>query len=132
LALAPRQPGSSIKPLVYLTAFEQGLNPAVQVIDQTTAFSAPPGQPPYVPTNFEDKFYGRVTLRDALGNSLNVPAVKVLKSIGVPALLNMARRQGLTTLNNWNPEWLSLTLGGGEVKLLEMVGAYANIARGGV
>jgi membrane peptidoglycan carboxypeptidase len=132
LALAPRQPGSSIKPLVYLTGFERGLNPAVEVLDQPTAFSAPPGQPPYFPTNFEDKFYGLVTLRDALGNSLNVPAVKVLKYVGVPALQTMARRLGVTTLDNWDPRWLSLTLGGGEVRPLEMVGAYATIAREGV
>src|SRR5439155_15844630 len=72
-----------------------------------------------------------VTLRDALGNSLNVPAVKVLKWEGVPAFLDMAHRLGVTTLDNWDPRWLSLTLGGGEVKLLEMVGAYATIAREG-
>jgi penicillin-binding protein 1C len=131
VALAGRQPGSSIKPLVYLTAFEKGLNPAVEVVDQPTAFSAPPGQPPYFPTNFEDKFYGRLTLRDALGNSLNVPAVKTLKYVGVPAFQAMARRLGITTLDSWDPRWLSITLGGGEVRLLELVGAYATIAREG-
>src|SRR5579884_997370 len=131
LAVAGRQPGSSIKPIVYLTGFEKGLNPAVRVLDQPTAFSAPPGQPPYMPDNWESRFYGLVTLRDALGNSLNVPAVKVLKYVGVPAVQDMARRLGLTTLDNWDPRWLSLTLGGGEVKLLEMVGAYATIAREG-
>jgi penicillin-binding protein 1C len=131
VALAGRQPGSSIKPLVYLTGFEKGLNPAVEVLDQPTTFSAPPGQPPYVPTNWENHYYGRVTLRDALGNSLNVPAVKVLKYVGVPAVQEMARRLGVTTLDNWDPRWLSLTLGGGEVRLLEMTGAYATIARVG-
>src|SRR5206468_12820194 len=79
VALAGRQPGSSIKPLLYLAGFERGLFPAVEVDDHQTAFSAPPGQPPYMPANYDDKYYGRVTLRDALGNSLNVPAVKVLK-----------------------------------------------------
>lgn len=129
IAVAGRQPGSSIKPLVYLTGFEKGLNPAVTVLDQPTAFSSPPGQPPYVPTNWENRYYGEVTLRDALGNSLNVPAVKVLKYVGVPAFLDLARRFGITTLDSWDPRWLSLTLGGGEVRLLEMVGAYATIAR---
>jgi penicillin-binding protein 1C len=132
LALAGRQPGSSIKPVVYLAGFERGLNPAVEVLDQRTVFSAPPGQPPYVPTNWENRFYGRVTLRDALGNSLNVPAVKVLKYIGVPAFQDMARRLGITTLDRWDPRWLSITLGGGEVRLLELVNAYATIAREGV
>ncbi len=129
VALAPRQPGSSIKPLVYLAGFERGLNPATEVIDARTAFPAPPGQPQYMPTNYENKYYGRVPLRDALGNSLNVPAVKVLKYIGVPALQDMARRFGITTLDSWNPQWLSLTLGGGEVRLLEMTNAYAAISR---
>ena len=126
-----RQPGSSIKPLVYLTGFEHGLNPAVEVMDEPTDFSAPPGQPPYRPENYENHYYGRTTLRDALGNSLNIPAVKVLKYIGVPAFQEMARRLGITTLDNWDRHWLSLTLGGGEVKLLELTGAYATVAREG-
>ena len=131
VATSARQPGSSIKPLVYLTGFEHGLNPATQVDDAPTPFSAPPGQPPYMPENYEKKYYGRIDLREALGNSLNVPAVKVLKFVGVSTFQEMARRLGITTLNNWDPRWLSLTLGGGEVRLLELVGAYAAIARGG-
>lgn len=131
VATSVRQPGSSIKPLVYLAGFERGLNPATEVIDALTPFSSPPPQPPYVPRNYEDKYYGRVSLRDALGNSLNVPAVKVLKFIGVPALQDMARRLGITTLDAWDPRWLSVTLGGGEVRLLELTGAYATIAREG-
>ncbi len=131
VSLAGRQPGSSIKPLVYLAGFERGLYPAVQVDDRRTAFSAPPGQPPYMPANYEDKYYGRVTLRDALGNSLNVPAVKTLKYVGVPALKDMARRLGITTLDSWDDRWLSLTLGGGEVRLLELTNAYAAISREG-
>ena len=131
VAVAGRQPGSSIKPLVYLAGFEQGLNPAVEVLDRQIGFSSPPGQPPYVPANYDDKYYGRVTLRDALGNSLNVPAVMVLKYAGVPQFKDLARRMGITTLDDWDRRWLSLTLGGGEVKLLELVGAYATIARGG-
>ncbi|MCC7105948.1 MAG: transglycosylase domain-containing protein [Chloroflexi bacterium] len=131
VALAGRQPGSSIKPLLYLAGFEHGLNPATRVMDQPTAFSAPPGQPPYTPANYENHYFGLVTLRDALGNSLNVPAVKVLKDVGVPALQEMARRLGITTFDSWDPRWLSLTLGGGEVRLLELTGAYATIAREG-
>ena len=129
VATAGRQPGSSIKPLVFLSGFEHGLNPGVTVLDQRTDFPAPPGQPPYRPANYEDKYFGLVTLRDALGNSLNVPAVKVLQYVGVPALQDMARRLGITTLDDWDPQWLSLTLGGGEVQLVELTGAYATIAQ---
>jgi penicillin-binding protein 1C len=131
VATSVRQPGSSIKPLVFLSGFEHGLNPAVEVEDARTDFSAPPGQPPYRPENYENKYYGRTTLRDALGNSLNVPAVKVLKYVGVPAFQDLARRLGISTLDRWDPQWLSLTLGGGEVRLLELTGAYATLARGG-
>lgn len=129
VALALRQPGSSIKPLVYLSGFEHGLNPATELIDRVTAFPAPPGQPLYVPVNYENRYYGRVTIRDALGNSLNVPAVKVLKYVGIPAFQDLARRFGITTLDHWDRRWLSLTLGGGEIRLLELTNAYATIAR---
>jgi penicillin-binding protein 1C len=131
VATSVRQPGSSIKPLVFLAGFERGLNPATEVQDQPTAFSAPFGQPPYRPENYETKYFGRVALRDALGNSLNIPAVKVLKYVGVANFQELARRFGIATLDSWDPRWLSLTLGGGEVRLLEMTGAYATLARGG-
>ena len=131
VATSARQPGSSIKPLVFLSGFERGLNPAVEVMDEPTSFSAPPGQPAYRPENYENKYFGRTTLRDALGNSLNVPAVKVLKYVGVPAFQDLARRLGITTFDEWDPRWLSLTLGGGEVRLLQLTGAYAMLARGG-
>ena len=129
VALALRQPGSSIKPFVYLAGFERGLNPATELVDAVTLFPAPPGQPLYRPANYENKYYGRVNIRDSLGNSLNIPAVKVLKYVGVPALQDVTRRFGITTLDNWNPQWLSLTLGGGEVRLLELTNAYATITR---
>jgi membrane peptidoglycan carboxypeptidase len=131
VAIAGRQPGSSIKPLVFLAGFEKGLTPAVETQDRLTQFSAPLGQPPYTPRNYEDRYYGQVTLRDALGNSLNVPAVKVLKYVGVPAFKDLANRLGITTLDDWDPQWLSLTLGGGEIRLAELTGAYAAISRMG-
>jgi penicillin-binding protein 1C len=131
VATSFRQPGSSIKPLVFLSGFEHGLNPATEVLDQPTAFSAPVGQPPYQPENYEKKYYGRIALRESLGNSLNVPAVKVLKYVGVPTFQELARRLGVSSLDRWDAQWLSLTLGGGEVRLLELTGAYATLARGG-
>ncbi|MBN1179307.1 MAG: PBP1A family penicillin-binding protein [Anaerolineae bacterium] len=130
VALRERQPGSSIKPLTYIAAFEQGWTPATVIWDMETQF--PDGaNPPYVPHNYDDTFHGPVSIRAALANSYNIPAVKTLQFIGVPTLIEMAERLGITTLTR-DTYGLSLTLGGGEVKLLEMVGAYAVFANQGI
>jgi 1A family penicillin-binding protein len=130
VAVRPRQPGSAIKPLTYLAAFEKGWTPATLIWDVETEF--PDGaNPPYKPTNYDGKFHGPVLVRQALGNSYNVPAVKALQFVGIPGLLDMARRLGITTLNRQD-YGLSLTLGGGEVTLLELTSAYAVLANGGV
>ena len=100
----------------------------VTVVDKCSGIDGTWG---YRPENYEGHYYGRTTLRDSLGNSLNIPAVKVLKYVGVPAFQDMARRLGITTLDDWDRRWFSLTLGGGEVRLLELTGAYATLARGG-
>ena len=130
VALRLRQPGSSIKPVTYVAAFEKGWTPATLIWDVPTEF--PDGaNPPYKPTNYDDKFHGPVLVRTALGSSYNVPAVKALQFVGLPDMLAMAHRLGITSLNR--PDYgLSLTLGGGDVTLLEMVGAYAVFANGGV
>jgi len=130
VALRPRQPGSSIKPITYVAAFEKGWTPATLLWDVPTEF--PDGaNPPYKPTNYDDKFHGPVLLRTALGSSYNVPAVKALQFVGLPDMLALAHRLGITSLNR--PDYgLSLTLGGGDVTLFEMVGAYAVFANGGV
>jgi 1A family penicillin-binding protein len=130
VALRLRQPGSSIKPITYVAAFEKGWTPATLIWDVPTEF--PDGaNPPYKPTNYDDKFHGPVLLRTALGSSYNVPAVKALQFVGLPDMLAMAHRLGITSLNR--PDYgLSLTLGGGDVTLFEMVGAYAVFANGGV
>jgi penicillin-binding protein 1C len=144
MAVSPtRQPGSSIKPLTYLAAFEKGWNPATLIWDVYSEF--PPSglesdtRPPYVPTNFSHKFVGPVTVRTALACSLNVPAVKALAYVGVyddpetpeeDGLVPMAARLGITSLSR-EDYGLSLTLGGGEVSLLELTGAYAVIANSG-
>ncbi|RLC75014.1 MAG: penicillin-binding protein, partial [Chloroflexi bacterium] len=129
VALALRQPGSAIKPITYLAAFEKGWTPATLIWDVPTEFPDVPGRT-YRPTNYDGRFHGPVTVRVALGSSYNVPAVKALQFVGIPAFLEMARRLGITTLNR--PDYgLSLTLGGGEVTLLELTGAYAVLANGG-
>jgi len=129
VALRPRQPGSVIKPVTYLAAFEKGWTPATAIMDVTTEF--PDGaNPPYKPVNYDGQEHGMVTVRTALANSLNIPAVKTLQEVGLPAMLEMAHRLGIASLNR--PDYgLSLTLGGGEVTLLEMTGAYAVLANGG-
>lgn len=130
VALRPRQPGSAIKPLTYVAALEHGWTAATLLWDLETSF--PDGaNPPYVPRNYDGRFHGPVLVRDALANSYNIPAVRTLQYIGVPALMEMAERLGITTLTR--PDYgLSLTLGGGEVPLLELTGAYAVFANGGV
>lgn len=143
MAINPRQPGSSIKPLTYLAAFEMGWTPSTLIWDVPSQFT-PSGRandpgPTYEPVNYDGMFRGPVTVRQALANSLNVPAVKTLQFVGIyddPArpgedgLVAFARRLGITTLKQ--PDYgLSLTLGGGEVTLLEMTGAFATIANYG-
>lgn len=125
-----RQPGSSIKPLNYLAAFEKGWTPATPIYDLVTEFPNG-GQPPYVPKNYDDKEHGLVSVRTALANSYNIPAVKTLYFVGVPEMMGIAQRFGITTFTDPSRYGLSLTLGGGEVKLVELTGAYAAIANGG-
>jgi penicillin-binding protein 1C len=143
VALRCRQPGSSIKPLTYAAAFERDWTLATLMWDLRTEF--PDGaNPPYVPVNYDEKYHGPVLLRGALANSYNVPAVAALQFVGVDGLLEMATRLGAESLAHpelYCPEYpsdqpptygLALGLGGGEVKLLEMTGAFAVLADGGV
>ncbi|HLH23526.1 MAG TPA: PBP1A family penicillin-binding protein [Chloroflexota bacterium] len=132
VATSPRQPGSSIKPIVYLTAFEKaGFTPNTVLQDVPKCFNAGAGQPPYCPVNFDNKFRGPVPVRIALGNSLNIPAVETLERIGVPAAIEMANRLGITGLDDPNRYGLAFTLGGAEVKPLELTEAYATFANQG-
>ena len=125
----PRQPGSTIKPFTYLAAMERGWTAATMLMDVRQEF--PNGQnPPYRPTNYDGKEWGPISLRTALACSRNIPAVSTLYQIGLPALLEVMRRLGVTSLNR-DDYGLSLTLGGGEVTMLELVGAYAALANGG-
>jgi membrane carboxypeptidase/penicillin-binding protein len=131
VALMPRQPGSAIKPLTYAAAFSRDYTPATMLLDVCTAFTTKEGNP-YTPLNYDGAFHGPVLLRQALGSSLNIVAVKVLQHAGIEELLSLAHQMGITTLQDTLRYGLSLTLGGGEVRLLELAAAYAAFANGGL
>ncbi|MCC7103773.1 MAG: PBP1A family penicillin-binding protein [Chloroflexi bacterium] len=130
VAISQRQPGSSIKPLVYATAFGRDYVPSTPVRDEKISLKDGLGRT-WSPTNFDNKFHGTVTLRTALGNSLNIPAVRVLEHIGLEAMLESARRLGITTWTDRGRLGLSLTLGGAEVKMTELADAYVALANNG-
>jgi len=129
-ALALRQPGSAIKPITYAAAFARDYSPATMLVDTREAFTTREGDP-YVPMNYDLRFHGPVLLRQALACSYNLVAVKVLQHVGIEALIETARSLGITSLDDSNRWGLALTLGGGEVSLLELTQAYAAFANGG-
>jgi len=143
VTLRCRQPGSAIKPLTYLAAFEKGWNPATIVWDVHTIYTDTWGNI-YEPVNYDGKFRGPTSIRTALANSLNLPAVKALEFVTVDGLLEMAERLGATSIVSPHlecPDYpadarpfygLALTLGGGEIKPLELTSAYATLANGGL
>jgi 1A family penicillin-binding protein len=131
MALAARQPGSSIKPITYAAALERGYTAATPLADVRTAFLTRKGEL-YVPQNYDGTFHGLVSMRYALASSYNVPAVRMMDEIGVDAVLRLARDLGITTLGDTNRFDLALTLGGGEVRLLDLTAAYAAFAAGGL
>ncbi len=138
MVLAPRQPGSSIKPLVYLSAMEKGWTPSTLIWDVPTQFPNGPN-PPYVPKNFDDEFHGPLRLRPALGNSYNIPAVKALEFVGVCEFIANVQKLGLTSLQDSGcaevglprDHGLALSLGGGEISPLELAGAFNTLASQG-
>ncbi|MEP7359467.1 MAG: transglycosylase domain-containing protein, partial [Anaerolineales bacterium] len=142
LAVSPRQPGSAIKPITYAAAFSPEFcaaaspaagcpwTPATMILDVRTAFTTKEGFS-YVPQNYDRNYHGPVSARAALAGSLNLPAVLTLDHIGIPTLLSLAGRMGLTTLSDADRIGLALTLGGGEVRLLDLTAAYAILANGG-
>ena len=131
VATRERQPGSSFKPITYAAAFEKGWTPGTVLLDSLTAFPNP-GQKPYAPKNYDGRDHGWVSVREALGNSYNVPAVKALQYAGIQETIDTAHDMGIQGLNR-GLDWygLSLTLGGGEVTLLDMTTAYSTFANGG-
>lgn len=130
MTLAERQPGSAIKPIVYAAALEAGFTAASPLLDVPTSLKTRRGEP-YAPNNYDSTFHGVVPLREALASSYNVPAVRVLSAIGVDRAFEMGRRLGLTSFRDPSRYDLSLTLGGGEVRLLDLTAAYAAFAAGG-
>jgi membrane carboxypeptidase/penicillin-binding protein PbpC len=128
---ALRQPGSSIKPLTYAAAFDSHkLTAATMMLDLRTSFVTREGAP-YVPLNYDLQFRGPVRLREALASSYNLLAVKVLDEIGIETMTGLARGLGITTFDDPDRLGLSVTLGGGEVRLLELTAAYGAFANGG-
>jgi len=143
IALAERQPGSSFKPIVYAAAFERGYTPETVLFDVPTQFSSlcdPYGNPKagvkasacYMPENYDGLFRGPLSLRDALAQSLNVPAVKLLYLTGLNNAMRLAQEMGLSTIQDPARYGLSLVLGGGEVTLLELTNSYGVFANNGV
>lgn len=126
-----RQPGSAFKPFVYAAAFQKGANDETVVVDEETNFGIWGGKE-YIPKNYDGKFRGEVTLREALAQSLNIPSIKVLVHIaGIEESVDFARTLGITTLRDPSFYGPSLVLGGGEVRLLDMVSAYGVFAADG-
>ncbi|MCE9628479.1 MAG: PBP1A family penicillin-binding protein [Candidatus Vogelbacteria bacterium] len=138
---AKRQPGSTFKPFVYATAFMKGYTPETVLFDVPTEFNTncsadvnlnTNNTACYSPQNYDESYVGPITLRKALGNSRNVPAVKLLYLAGLSDSIKTAQNMGITTLTDPKRYGLSLVLGGGEVTLLEMTGAYSAFANDGV
>lgn len=127
-----RQPGSSIKPIIYATAFENGFQPETRVTDVSTNFGPDGSGRNYIPRNYSGTFRGNVSMRQALAMSLNIPAVKTLNSVGIDAAINMAERLGVDTFTDRLRYGLSLAIGGAEVTLLKETGAYSVFANDGV
>lgn len=135
-ALAYRQPGSSLKPIMYSVAFEHGYTPATLVMDVATDFKQTDSEPNYIPVNYDLKYRGPIQLRFALGNSINVPAVKMLARVGIEPVMQQAYDMGIAnwkpTATNLNDVGYSLVLGGRETTLLQEVTAYGVFANQGI
>lgn len=136
VTLSLRQPGSAVKPVTYVTALKKGYTASALLVDAPTTFPGGEGQPDYQPENYDGKYRGPVQVRYALGNSINVVAVKMLAMVGVRDMLSTAYDMGIKTLEptreNMQRFGLSVTLGGGEVRLLDLTSAYGVFANGGL
>lgn len=132
VTLSQRQPGSSIKPIMYATAMAMKLfSPGSILLDVPTCFQVA-GQKPYCPKNYDGSFKGPVTIRQSLGNSLNIPAVKGLDLVGLVNFIDQAQKMGITSWVDPSRYGLSLTLGGGEVRMIDLAQAFSVLANQGV
>ncbi len=131
MALAPRQPGSTFKPITYVTAMQKGWGPADVLWDVPIELTSNDGSS-MKPKNYDNRFVGPVLMRDALANSYNIPPLQLTRDVGISAVMQTGRQMGLQSLTQ-SPDYygLSLTLGGGEVPLLEITHAYGTLAAGG-
>ncbi len=130
VTLRPRQPGSSIKPITYASALERGKQPSsIEDDAPITYFVA--GSKPYAPKNYDGRYHGKVTLREALASSYNIPAVKLLAWLGINNVIDKAEAMGISTWTDRQRYGLSLTLGGGEVLMTDMATAYGTFANAG-
>lgn len=132
VALAPRQPGSAIKPITYATMLSQGYTSAYPLLDMPVAFEGAAPDKPYIPENYDGIFRGIVPVRRALANSLNIPAVEALKIVGIDNMIDQAEKMGISTFTERQRYGLALTLGGGETKLLELTSAFSVFAAKGM
>lgn len=137
IALAHRQPGSSLKPFIYAAAFNKGYTPDTIVFDTETQFDTTCGSDIsspncYTPKNYDGTFRGPMSLRNALAQSINIPALKMLYLVGMKDALATLEKMGITSLNDPERYGLTLVLGGGEVSLLELTSAYGVFAADGI
>lgn len=127
VTLRPRQPGSSIKPITYALAIENGKT-TQDIIDDSPVTYHTLGSKPYSPKNYDGKFHGKVTLKEALASSYNIPAVKTLAEVGINNMIDLAQDMGVSTWNDRSRYGLSLTLGGGEITMADMTEVYGTFA----
>jgi len=130
IATSYRQPGSSIKIVTYTSALAHGFTPASIIVDGPITFQSA-GSANYSPVNYDGKWHGSITLRTAFANSFNIPAVKVLNTIGIPVFIDTAKKMGIESLIDPSQYGLSITLGGAEVTMLDMATAYGTLANQG-
>jgi penicillin-binding protein 1C len=134
MAISPRQPGSAFKPFIYALALDptrpNAWTAATSILDVSTTFTLRDGTP-YTPLNYDELEHGPVSVRTALGSSLNIPAVKTLQAVGIEDTVNLAHRLGITSLSEAGQYDLSLALGGGQISLLQLSTAYATLANNG-